>query len=902
MTVRHLFVIDSRLPDVQTLRAALPPDSDWAIVDAQADGVAQLESITARYAGLESIHLLAHGRPGALLLGSGWLTADTVRDQSPALARIGASLAADGDILVYGCETGTGTAGQRLIEALAQASGAAVAASVDSTGAQSLGGNWALERRAGEVSTAALDAPAYPALLGTMSFPGLQHEYVIDDTVSRSGILISGPGSSETFLDADLLPRELPRLRELSVRSYPRIEANSLSFADATVSLVVADERWVSDTDLFHAPSVAALAGGEWIVSWTATNWDTIQSPIYAQRYDSVGATVSATFSVNSDYWMQKENPSVAALSDGGWIVAWQTRDGDWLPDSGIYAHRYGADGAAVGAEFQVNTDINGDRLDPSAAALSDGGWIIAWASEGQDGSDAGIYAQRYGATGAAGGAEFRVNSYTSGDQAQPCAAALSDGGWIIAWASEGQDGSDAGIFAQRYGANGAAGGAEFRVNSHTNSDQAQPCVAALADGGWVIVWESEGQDGSGAGIFAQRYGANGAAGGAEFRVNSYTNSDQAQPSVAALADGGWVISWFLSLMVPNGQASVVKLEPGWYSGIYQQRYGADGQPVEQVIRSITGDATAQSLVGGAGNDIIYALSGDDTLEGRAGADSLFGGPGNDTYLVDSTSQDAIYEQSGEGTDLIVSTVTTWLPSDVENLTLSGTGHLAGDGNYLDNTITGNSGNNMLNGYWGDDTLLGGEGLDTAIYDTAIYRSQGVQSNIVRLPNGDIQVDETPSWGVGDTLHDVERAVFLNGAVGFDIEGTGGQAYRLYQTVFDRVPDETGVGFWIDRIDRGFSLVDAADILMTSAEFKDLYGESPSNEHFMYLLYAFVMNRAPDPGYYFWLDALYGRGQFEGTVFSRPFVLAQFSESPENQANVIGAITNGFWYEPLTPQ
>ncbi|MCX7271751.1 MAG: DUF4214 domain-containing protein, partial [Burkholderiales bacterium] len=109
------------------------------------------------------------------------------------------------------------------------------------------------------------------------------------------------------------------------------------------------------------------------------------------------------------------------------------------------------------------------------------------------------------------------------------------------------------------------------------------------------------------------------------------------------------------------------------------------------------------------------------------------------------------------------------------------------------------------------------------------------------------------------------------------------------------------VGFWMYYIDRGFSLVDAAANFMTSTEFRGLYGDNPSNEQFMNLLYANVMNRAPDPGYYFWLDALYGRGQFEGTVFSRPFVLAQFSESPENQANVIGAITNGFFYESFLP-
>ena len=129
------------------------------------------------------------------------------------------------------------------------------------------------------------------------------------------------------------------------------------------------------------------------------------------------------------------------------------------------------------------------------------------------------------------------------------------------------------------------------------------------------------------------------------------------------------------------------------------------------------------------------------------------------------------------------------------------------------------------------------------------------------------------------------------------MEGTGGQAYRLYQAAFDRVPDEAGVGFWMYYIDRGLRLEAAAAKFMTSAEFKGLYGENPNNEQFMNLLYANVMNRAPDQGYYFWLDALYGRGQFENSVFSRAFVLAQFSESPENKANVIGVIADGFEFQ-----
>ena len=211
------------------------------------------------------------------------------------------------------------------------------------------------------------------------------------------------------------------------------------------------------------------------------------------------------------------------------------------------------------------------------------------------------------------------------------------------------------------------------------------------------------------------------------------------------------------------------------------------------------------------------------------------------------------------------------------------------DGAAGDDLLLGGAGDDRLIGSAGNDTLGGGGGLDSAEFT-------GTRSAATIL--GSLAAGLSVSGSDGhDTLRDVERLIFSDGAIGFDVEGTGGQAYRLYQAAFDRVPDEGGVGFWMYYIDRGFRLVDAAANFMTSAEFRGLYGDNPTNEQFMNLLYANVMNRAPDPGYYFWLDALYGKGQFEGTVFSRPFVLAQFSESPENKANVIGVIADGFEYQ-----
>jgi hypothetical protein len=80
---------------------------------------------------------------------------------------------------------------------------------------------------------------------------------------------------------------------------------------------------------------------------------------------------------------------------------------------------------------------------------------VVSWTSYGQDGSGAGIYAQRYDVSGAAVGDEVRVNSTTAGDQYQPAISALNDGGYVVSWTSYSQDGSGSGIYSQCYDANG---------------------------------------------------------------------------------------------------------------------------------------------------------------------------------------------------------------------------------------------------------------------------------------------------------------------------------------------------------------------------------------------------------------------------------------------------------------
>src|SRR5205085_2357340 len=132
--------------------------------------------------------------------------------------------------------------------------------------------------------------------------------------------------------------------------------------------------------------------------------------------------------------------------------------------------------------------------------------FVVAWTSYGQDGSQDGVYARRYSAGGVAQGGEFRANAYTTDSQVHPSVGMDAAGDFVVAWQSFGQDGTGYGVYARRYGAAGAAQGGEFRANVTTTGSQSNPAVAVDAAGDFVIAWDSAGQDGSGAGVYARRY------------------------------------------------------------------------------------------------------------------------------------------------------------------------------------------------------------------------------------------------------------------------------------------------------------------------------------------------------------------------------------------------------------
>lgn len=199
-----------------------------------------------------------------------------------------------------------------------------------------------------------------------------------------------------------------------------------------------------------------------------------------------------------------------------------------------------------VPAAVQVNSYGTGPQQAAAVAVApyGSGNRIVVWQSSNQDGSSEGIYAQRYGPDGAALGAEFRVNTTTAGSQFAPSVGMDAGGNFVVAWTSANQDGSGNGVYARRYDAAGVPLSGEFRVNTYWTNAQQNPAVGVDASGNFVVAWESLNQDGSGNGVYAQRYASTGTAAGTEFRVSTYTVGAQFAPAVAVDGSGNFIVAW----------------------------------------------------------------------------------------------------------------------------------------------------------------------------------------------------------------------------------------------------------------------------------------------------------------------------------------------------------------------
>ncbi|RZJ84582.1 MAG: DUF4214 domain-containing protein [Massilia sp.] len=202
--------------------------------------------------------------------------------------------------------------------------------------------------------------------------------------------------------------------------------------------------------------------------------------------------------------------------------------------------------------------------------------------------------------------------------------------------------------------------------------------------------------------------------------------------------------------------------------------------------------------------------------------------------------------------------------------------------------LSGDGGNNRFTPGAGNNAVDGMGGIDTVAY-------AGASSNftVARGIYGVTVTDKSGALGA-DNLINVERVQFSDGWKAIDVDGIGGQVYRLYEAVFGRPSDKTGMGYWIDRMEKGTSLLQVSKEFITNQpEFDKLYGAKPSDGEFLTKLYENILDRAPDAaGYAYWVGRIVDS--------SREQILMEFSEGFENQAQVIGSISGGIDYTPWT--
>jgi len=290
--------------------------------------------------------------------------------------------------------------------------------------------------------------------------------------------------------------------------------------------------------------SVATDVAGDFVVTWSSTGQDGSGYGVYAQRYNAAGVAQGGEFKVNSYTTNNQTNATVAMEAAGDFVITWSSYGQDAANGWGVYAQRYNAAAWPRGASSRSTPTRRTARSTPRwrwtpRATLSSPG-----AATGRTAAASANYAQRYNAAGVAQGGEFQVNSYTTSTQEFSTVSMDAAGNFVVTWSSSGQDGSGFGVYAQRYNAAGVAQGGEFKVNSYTTSDQVSSTVAMDAAGDFVVVWSSNGQDGSSGGVYAQRYNAAGVAQGGEFQVNTYTTSTQRFSTVATDAAGDFVVTW----------------------------------------------------------------------------------------------------------------------------------------------------------------------------------------------------------------------------------------------------------------------------------------------------------------------------------------------------------------------
>jgi hypothetical protein len=544
--------------------------------------------------------------------------------------------------------------------------------------------------------------------------------------------------------------------------------------------------------------------------------------------------------------------------------------------------------GHPLGGPVQANVESGGGRYDAAVTALSDGGFVVAWQSQTGDYDGSGIFGRRFGADGSAiDQQEFGINQMRAGDQTGPDVVALANGGFAAAWVDAAAGGAvsvearvfvapgspaagspaDAVVIPLHDGAQAPNAGSIASTPAPAPAPASHALATAgnniLAAGGGAVI---DGLDGVDTAVF----------GGAR-AAYSLTKDGTGYAVVDASTGSKTVLANIERLQFSDQSVALdVDGHAGQAYRLYQAAFNRvpDKAGLGFWIDALdSGHGLTDAAAGFIGSSEFASLYGSGTSDARF-VQALYQ---NVLHRAPDASGDAFWLQALQTASR--AQVLTDFSESAENKAqvigaiqdgIGYAAHLTGTGG---NDVMAASGGGVMDGMAGVDTVVfGGQ---RAAYSLA---HDGASISVVATASAS-----------ATTLANVERLQFSDQTVALDIQGNAGQAYRLYQAALGRTPDTAGLGFWINAMDDGHTLADVASSFIGSAEFAGKYGAHPSDADYVDALYANVLHRAADAsGHDFWVHALQDT--------SRAQVLADFSESPENQAQVIGAIQDGIGY------
>jgi len=387
--------------------------------------------------------------------------------------------------------------------------------------------------------------------------------------------------------------------------------------------------------------TIAVQPDGGYIIAWMDLGGADGQAEgIFAQRYNASGAKVGSEFQVNTTFSGQQYSPAVAVAPDGSFLIAWE---GPGVSID-IFAQRFTKNGVKIGSEFLLNTTVTGNQRYPEIQYYPDGTFVAGFVDAAQ------TVLQRFDEEARAFGPETRISS-VSGDVIMDGLCVRPDNSILMVWTTSGD------VYGQIFDANLQPQASQTKINTYTTGTQEYAVGRVDGSGNFIITWESDGQDGSGMGIYGRRFDNNFNALSGEFAITTNTTNNQFEPQVAIEPGGRFIIAWSDNNNRDGGGGSPDLAGPG--CSLWMREYNANGNPVgseTMINQSVTGYQGYPVIDMNASGRFVISWEGNGTIAGNT-----------DNFGIYTRA----FQLSQSGTTTISVSPTTTTASDIVTITMT---------------------------------------------------------------------------------------------------------------------------------------------------------------------------------------------------------------------------------------